>query len=94
MRGVCTRARIPQYGFHSIRHFVSSYLLDREKIGKPTVSRLLGHQSLTTTDIYAHSINVRNVDDALDSAIERLEASFVPKLLPATSSVRVKISAT
>ena len=86
MRGLCNRAGIPQYGFHSIRHFVSSYLLDREKIGKPTVSRLLGHQSLSTTDIYAHSINVRDVDDALDSAMERLEVSFMQKLLPATSS--------
>ena len=85
MRGLCNRAGIQQYGFHSIRHFVSSYLLDREKIGKPTVSRLLGHQSLSTTDIYAHSINVREIDDALDSAMERFEASFVHKLLPATS---------
>jgi integrase len=84
MRSICVRAGIPHYGFHSIRHFVSSYLLDREKIGKPTVGRMLGHQSLSTTDIYSHSIGVHSVDDALDMAMDKLEAAFVPKLLPAT----------
>lgn len=84
MRGLCKRLGIPNYGFHAIRHFVSSYLLDREKIGKPTVGRMLGHQSLSTTDIYAHSINVKTADDALDIAMDRLEAAFVPKLLSAT----------
>ena len=81
MKGLCNRIGIPQYGFHSIRHFVSSYLLDREKIGKPTVGRMLGHQSLSTTDIYSHSIGVHAVDDALDMAMDRLEAAFVPKLI-------------
>ena len=81
MGSLCHRLGIPQYGFHSIRHFVSSYLLDREKIGKPTVGRMLGHQSLSTTDIYAHSINVNSVDDALDMAMDKLEAAFVPKLI-------------
>lgn len=83
MGSLCHRLGIPHYGFHSIRHFVSSYLLDREKIGKPTVGRMLGHQSLSTTDIYAHSINVNSVDDALDMAMDKLEAAFVPKLLVA-----------
>ena len=86
MRALCNRAGIPQYGFHSIRHFVSSILLDREKIGTPTVSRLLGHQNLSTTDIYAHSIGIHRQDDALDAAIERLENSFTPKLLVAPGS--------
>jgi len=85
MRSICARAGIPHYGFHSIRHFVTSYLLDREKIGKATVGRILGHQSLSTTDIYAHSLNVKTVDDAVDMAMDRLEAAFVPKLLPQTA---------
>jgi integrase len=86
MGTLCKRAGTPHYGFHSIRHFVSSYLLDQEKVGTPTVSRLLGHQSLSTTDIYAHSIGVHLRDDGLDMAIDRLDASLTPKLLPATSS--------
>jgi integrase len=81
MGGLRQRLGIPLYGFHSIRHFISSHLLDREKIGKPTVGRMLEHQSLSTTDIYVHSINVKAVDDALDMAIDKLEASFVPKMI-------------
>ena len=85
MKGLCKRIGIPQYGFHSIRHFVSSYLLDRAKIGKPTVGRMLGHQSLSTTDIYSHSINVTSADDGLESAMDMLEAEFAPRMLtPAT----------
>jgi integrase len=79
MESLCRRLEIPHYGFHSIRHFVSSYLLDKEKIGKPTVGRMLGHQSLSTTDIYAHSIGVHSVDDAMDTAMDKMEAEFVPK---------------
>lgn len=88
MKGLCKRLKIPVYGFHSIRHFVSSYLLDREKIGKPTVGRMLGHQSLSTTDIYAHSINVNSVDDGLDLAMDKLEAAFVPKLIHLQAACR------
>ena len=84
MAAICKRAGIPTYGFHAIRHFVSSYLLDREKIGRPTVGLLLGHRSLSTTDIYAHSINVHSVDDSMERAIDRLEGVFIPKMLPAT----------
>lgn len=84
MGRLCKRLGIPHYGFHSIRHFVCSYLLDQEKIGKPTMSRMLGHRSLTTTDIYAHSIGVHDVDDAMDIAVDKLETVFSPKLIPAT----------
>jgi integrase len=86
MKKICNRAGIPHYGFHCIRHFVASMLLDREKVGTPTVSKLLGHTNLLTTDIYAHSIGVHLQDDALGSAMDRLEATFTPKFLPATSS--------
>lgn len=57
MHRICLRANIEPFGFHSIRHFVASYLLDRSRIGKKTVSEILGHRSLRTTDIYLHSFD-------------------------------------
>lgn len=61
------RAGVPNYGFHAIRHFVSSYLYDQEKIGKATIRRILGHQSFSTTDIYIHSL-----DEALKDVVQRV----------------------
>ncbi|MFH1758782.1 MAG: site-specific integrase [Pseudomonadota bacterium] len=72
MRGICKRAGIPDYGFHAIRHFISSYLFDKEKVGKATIGKLLGHQSPSTTDIYLHSL-----DDSLKGAMQKLEGSFL-----------------
>jgi len=71
MHGICKRAGIPNYGFHAIRHFISSYLFDKEKVGKATIGKLLGHQSPSTTDIYLHSL-----DDGLRGAMQKLEGSF------------------
>lgn len=81
MPGLCKRAGVPNYGFHAIRHFVSSYLYDQEKIGKATIGKILGHQSITTTDIYIHSL-----DEALKEAVHRVDKVLLPATsLPATS---------
>lgn len=72
MGGLCKRARVsPAFGFHSLRHFVASYLADREKISKKTIGSLLGHKSLQTTEIYLHS-----VDDSDVQALNSLTGVF------------------
>ena len=31
MRSICRRAGLPQFGYHTIRHFVASYLVDKKR---------------------------------------------------------------
>lgn len=72
MSGLCKRAGTSIYGFHAVRHFIASYLFDKQKIGKATIGKLLGHQSSSTTDLYLHSL-----DDSLKGAMQKLEGSFL-----------------
>lgn len=68
MKGLCKRAGIRPYGFHAIRHFMASYMVDTLKVGKKTISTILRHKSLATTEIYLHSIG-----EAKAEAMGRLE---------------------
>jgi integrase len=67
MKAICKRAGITPYGFHAIRHFITSYLYDKKDVGKTDLQRLLGHQTPTTTDIY-----INGLDDNLRGPVEKL----------------------
>jgi len=45
------------YGFHSLRHFVPSILMDKQKVGLKTLQGLLRHKNLRTTQIFSPSMN-------------------------------------
>jgi len=62
------------YGFHSLRHFMASFLADQEKVGTKAVSGLLRHKNLRTTEIYLHSI-----DESHRQAMDGFEGKFAPK---------------
>ncbi len=70
MRSICRRAGVPHYGFHAVRHFVATYLADREKLSAKAMQRLLRHQAVRTTEIYLHM-----VDSGLRDAINLLPSS-------------------
>jgi integrase len=59
MKTVCKQAGVPKYGFHTIRHFVASYLYDQKKVSLPVISKLLRHKNLQTTERYLQVIDRR-----------------------------------
>jgi integrase len=59
MRSICKRAGVPQYGFHTIRHFVASCLYDKKRVSLPVISKLLRHKNLQTTERYLQAIDPR-----------------------------------
>ncbi|MDH4317461.1 MAG: site-specific integrase [Desulfobulbaceae bacterium] len=70
--GINKRAGIaPPIHYHELRHFVASILANTENVSKKTISEILGHKSLSTTEIYLHSI-----EGAQKEAIESLEGKF------------------
>jgi integrase len=52
IQGICKRAGVPYYGFHSIRHYVANLMSDRLKVSTKRISRLLRHTNIRTTEIY------------------------------------------
>jgi integrase len=75
MPTVCRRAKIKPFGFHSLRHFSASTLAHDPKVAKKTISGLLGHLSLATTEIYLHSIE-GSQRDAVKALDEVMVATF------------------
>ncbi len=70
--GINKRAGIhPPIHYHELRHFIASVLADSKSISKKTISEILGHKSLTTTEIYLHSIG-----DSQVAAMKGLEGRF------------------
>jgi integrase len=52
MRSIRRRGGLAQFGYLTIRHFVASYLVDKQKVSLPVISQLLRHKNLQTTERY------------------------------------------
>jgi integrase len=51
-RRICDRAGVRRYSYHTIRHFVASFLYDKMKRPISEISRLLRHTNVQTTERY------------------------------------------
>ncbi len=56
MERLCQRAGVKPFGFHAIRHHVSSVLNDSGKDSMKQIQKLLRHRRQATTESYLHSI--------------------------------------
>ena len=56
MERLCRRAGVKPFGFHAIRHHVSSILNDSGKASMKQIQKLLRHRRQSTTENYLHSI--------------------------------------
>jgi integrase len=70
MRTLCRRAGLDYFIFHVLRYF-GALLIDRSNITLGSIQRILGHENLTTTEIYLHSI-----DEIDRAAVEYLGAQI------------------
>lgn len=56
LAGLCKRAGVRPFTFHSLRRFVASVLMDSGKVSLKQIQMLLGHSNLTTTERYIYSL--------------------------------------
>ncbi|MBF0481646.1 MAG: site-specific integrase [Desulfovibrionaceae bacterium] len=67
MKTLCEKAGVKYFRFHGIRHSAASYL-NQKKVPLTSIQSLLGHEKLTTTQIYLH-----HSPESLRDAIKLLE---------------------
>ena len=71
-RRICTRAGVRRYSYHTIRHFVASFLYDKMKRPISEISKLLRHTNVQTTERY-----LQLVDPHLRDTMRLLEGDVV-----------------
>ena len=80
MKDLCERAGVPPFEFHSIRHAVAAALDDSGKVSLRDIRDFLGHERVSTTDLYLKSVGQGLRDAALVLEEIEPEASQVQKV--------------
>ena len=60
MAELCKKAKVKEFGFHSLRHYLASILIDSGKATLRDTQNFLGHQRATTTDLYLKGLRPEN----------------------------------
>jgi integrase len=84
MKGICRRAFDPEckkikdytgpvFGFHALRHFMASWILDKGKGSLKDLQRLLRHKEARTTEIYLQQVsdNLRTIMEDAETFASR-----------------------
>lgn len=75
LKRLCQKAGVAMFGFHSLRHYFASCLLSTGKAAFAGIQLLPGHQRMSTTDVYLHSLNPKlghlaNVIEDMNSTLK------------------------
>lgn len=57
LKRLCRKAGVKEFGFHALRHYVASRLMESQQANIVEIQHLLGHQRTTTTDAYLKSLS-------------------------------------
>jgi integrase len=74
MHAVCERAGVRPFGFHALRRFVASVLVDTHKASLKQVQLILRHKKQSTTERYIH-----NIDRGLEMTLNLLSIEKMMK---------------
>ncbi|EMG37178.1 site-specific recombinase XerC [Desulfocurvibacter africanus PCS] len=55
MRTLCSKAEVPYFRYHALRHSGAS-VLEQANVPIGSIQRILGHENRSTTEIYMHSL--------------------------------------
>lgn len=69
VRGLCKKAGVRIFNWHSLRRYTASRLADREKISLPTIQNLLDHARVSTTDVYIKGMVPEAVREAVETIV-------------------------
>ncbi|MFC1798350.1 tyrosine-type recombinase/integrase [Thermodesulfobacteriota bacterium] len=74
LRGLCKKAGVTPFGFHSLRRYVASVLADTHKVSAKRIQRILRHKNLSTTERY-----IQNINNDLKSTLDLLSEKKIPQ---------------
>ncbi len=76
LKRLCKVAEVKEFGFHALRHYAASQLLQSQKANLVEIQQFLGHQRPTTTDLYLRSMSsgISHLASTLDEIVSESQS--------------------